>query len=250
VAIDLVIMLGLIAWLLVKPSKPALIATGVLEGLATAYNVSVLIGQPFGSTDHKALTMHILLRLAALGLVALAWVSLFIWGLSPYARFLKHDALEGLKLQDSPPVLAIMVAGWTLMLVAMMLPTTLPLLTLFYGLAARRYHRVRLLVLVVPFIATSAVATGGLESPVLQLILPLTFFVAMFNPLGRVVAFAGGLVAMLWCLAALTLSGALVDLVPRLFGGGPRAGHNDVLLITYVTATTLMVAWGQSQKAG
>ncbi len=89
------------------------------------------------------------LLVTLVGLTALAWLALVLWGLSPYARFLSHESLEGLRLQDSAPVLAIMVGGWTLMLVAMMLPTTLPLLTLFYGLAARRPQRTRLLALVV-----------------------------------------------------------------------------------------------------
>jgi len=81
------------------------------------------------------------------GLTVLAWVSLFVWGLSPYARFLSHESLEGLTLQDSPPVLAVMVMGWTLMLVAMMLPTSLPLIALFHRIAAQRPNRNLLVVL-------------------------------------------------------------------------------------------------------
>src|ERR1044072_8550212 len=82
-------------------------------------------------------------------LIALAWVSLLLWGLSPYARFLNHDALEGVHLEHNPGVLAILVAGWTLMLVAMMLPTTLPLIGMFYSIAAQRPNRVRLVGLLV-----------------------------------------------------------------------------------------------------
>jgi predicted metal-binding membrane protein len=80
-------------------------------------------------------------------IIALAWVSLLIWGLSPYARFLSHESLEGVNLEHSSGVVAIMVAGWTLMLVAMMLPTSLPLVSLFYSIAAHRPNRVRLVVL-------------------------------------------------------------------------------------------------------
>jgi predicted metal-binding membrane protein len=82
-------------------------------------------------------------------IVALAWVSLVIWGLSPYARFLSHESLEGVHLEHGPGVIAIQVAGWTLMLVAMMLPTTLPLVSLFYGMTAQRPNRVRLVALLV-----------------------------------------------------------------------------------------------------
>ena len=77
-------------------------------------------------------------------LIALAWVSLFIWGVSPYARYLSHESLQGAHIEHDPGVIAIMVAGWTLMLVAMMLPTTLPLVSLFYSITAQRPHRARL----------------------------------------------------------------------------------------------------------
>src|SRR6476659_171061 len=80
-------------------------------------------------------------------LIILAWVSLVIWGLSPYARYLSHESLEGVHLEHNPGVVAIMVAGWTLMLVAMMLPTTLPLISLFYSITAQRAHRGKLVLL-------------------------------------------------------------------------------------------------------
>src|SRR5205814_1506374 len=80
-------------------------------------------------------------------LIALTWVSLLIWGLSPYARFLSHESLEGVDLEHSPGVIALLVAGWTLMLVAMMLPTSLPLISLFYGIAAQRPNRGRLVLM-------------------------------------------------------------------------------------------------------
>jgi predicted metal-binding membrane protein len=80
-------------------------------------------------------------------IIVLAWVSLFIWGLSPYARFISHESLGGVPVEHSPGVITILVAGWTLMLVAMMLPTTLPLISMFYGITAQRPDRVRLVVL-------------------------------------------------------------------------------------------------------
>jgi predicted metal-binding membrane protein len=80
-------------------------------------------------------------------IIVLAWVSLFIWGLSPYARFLTHESLAGAHLEHDLGVLVIQVAGWTLMLVAMMLPTTLPLIGLFYGMTAQRPERIQLVAL-------------------------------------------------------------------------------------------------------
>ena len=80
-------------------------------------------------------------------IIVLTWVSLLVWGLSPYARFLGHGSFEGVPLEHSPLVVAILVAGWTLMLVAMMLPTTLPLVNLFHSITAQRPDRVRLVAL-------------------------------------------------------------------------------------------------------
>jgi predicted metal-binding membrane protein len=83
------------------------------------------------------------------GLVVVAWLALWLWGASPYGRFLTHEQLGEIHLGDNPLQMAVFVAGWTLMTVAMMLPTSLPLVVLFYGLIARRHDRLRLTVLLV-----------------------------------------------------------------------------------------------------
>jgi predicted metal-binding membrane protein len=84
-----------------------------------------------------------------LPIIVLAWISLFIWGISPYAGYLSHDSLESAHLEQNAGVMALMVAGWTLMLVAMMLPTSLPLVSMFYSIAAQRANRGRLVALLV-----------------------------------------------------------------------------------------------------
>ncbi len=81
-------------------------------------------------------------------LIILAWIALWFRGQSPYARFLKHDELRREDFQDTFLVLLIVI-GWTLMIIAMMLPTTLPLLTLFYRLTQRRSDRLSLLLLLI-----------------------------------------------------------------------------------------------------
>ncbi len=77
-------------------------------------------------------------------LVGLAWLALLLWGVSPYAWLLNHRAL-GIVWLAGPGagalVLLVVVAGWTVMTVAMMLPTSLPLLTLFAGLTRQRPHQ-------------------------------------------------------------------------------------------------------------
>ena len=60
----------------------------------------------------------------AAGLVLLAWATLAIWSVSPYAEWLDHGEIQHI----GAPValrLAVFTLGWTLMIVAMMLPGTL-----------------------------------------------------------------------------------------------------------------------------
>ena len=81
-------------------------------------------------------------------LVALAWLSLGLWSASPWQRWLDHGGWadtawlaeicralpQGERLA---PALAYATA-WLLMITAMMLPTTLPLLALFRRIVAGR----------------------------------------------------------------------------------------------------------------
>ena len=82
------------------------------------------------------------------GLIALAWLTLWLWGHSPYGRLLNHDELSGADLNNGLVVLVIVV-GWTLMVVAMMLPTSLPLVALFYRLTRQRQDQVLLVWLLI-----------------------------------------------------------------------------------------------------
>jgi signal transduction histidine kinase len=99
------------------------------------------------------------------------------------------------------------------------------------------------LLLVLPFFIALNLASGGIESPLLQLIVPVSFFAALFIRLRVALVFIGCMVVVMWGLAALALTRAMPDLVPRIFGGGPRAGHNDALLLSYAVTTTLIIAW-------
>jgi predicted metal-binding membrane protein len=84
------------------------------------------------------------------GLVALTWLALWAWGQSPYGRFLSHEELAEPSAGSSYVLLAVLfVAGWTLMTVAMMLPTSLPLVALFRSVVRKRANRARLVALVV-----------------------------------------------------------------------------------------------------
>jgi predicted metal-binding membrane protein len=92
-------------------------------------------------------------------LTATAWVALWLWGQSPYARYLDHGSwaeigVAGSLCQALPGgraalTASLVIGGWVLMLSAMMLPTTLPLLAIFRRLSVRRADRRVLTVLVV-----------------------------------------------------------------------------------------------------
>ncbi len=86
------------------------------------------------------------------GLIAMTWLALGIWSVSPYARFLDHEVLNELEFAISGEylvLLLIFVIGWTLMTVAMMLPTSMPLVTLFRRLTHQRSDRLQLVVLLI-----------------------------------------------------------------------------------------------------
>lgn len=99
-------------------------------------------------TDHRRL-----LATAVFCLALLAWVTLWMWGRSPYGRYLNHGELANIAFDVSPSYMVrqagLYVAGWVLMTTAMMLPTTVPLLQVFARLVSRRFDRNHLLWLVV-----------------------------------------------------------------------------------------------------
>lgn len=67
-------------------------------------------------------------------LAAAAWVALWLWEGSPYGEYLHHDVTGASLLLGSVPF----TGGWLLMIVAMMLPSSVPLVTMFAALVGRR----------------------------------------------------------------------------------------------------------------
>jgi predicted metal-binding membrane protein len=95
--------------------------------------------------------------IAVLGLAGLAWPALALWGSSPHGRFLTHHSLGGLAGVDALLFPAFFVAGWTLMVLAMMLHTSLPLVALFGALTrGRRDHGRLMLLLAAGYLGTWA----------------------------------------------------------------------------------------------
>ena len=88
-----------------------------------------------------------------IGLIALAWLALFIWERSPYGRYLTHGELGGIAHGAGAETVlvqaALYVTGWTRRTAAMMLPTTLPLVEIFRRLTRSRVDRTQLVVLLI-----------------------------------------------------------------------------------------------------
>jgi predicted metal-binding membrane protein len=97
---------------------------------------------------------------ALLALLAIsAWGALWLWSASPYARYLAHDGWDEIGVvaalcraipQGDVAVPALLHAvAWMLMVAAMMLPTTYPLLSMVRRVTAGRSDSTRLVALVI-----------------------------------------------------------------------------------------------------
>jgi predicted metal-binding membrane protein len=125
-----------------------------------------------GTLRRAAGTPHARLSLALIGaLIALAWVALAAWSASPWRRWLDHGAWSDLAWlaalcravpagERIAPALAYVLA-WLLMIAAMMLPTTLPLLALFRRIIGNRRDAGVLVTAVIAGYALAWLAFGG-----------------------------------------------------------------------------------------
>ena len=109
-------------------------------------------------------TRPVLLGPLLLGLAALAWVALVAWEQSAFAHAMHVPSLAGPELACERPApvaqATLYVAGWLLMTIAMMLPTTVPLGNVFVRLVSRRADRARLIAWLVAGYLASWLAFG------------------------------------------------------------------------------------------
>jgi predicted metal-binding membrane protein len=98
--------------------------------------------------DERAVNDRRFFTILVGALIVLAWLALWVWGQSPYGRFLSHEHLGDVRLEDGA-LLFVFVAGWVLMTVAMMLPTSMPLVIMFRTLVRQRPDRTRLVLLLI-----------------------------------------------------------------------------------------------------
>ncbi len=157
-------------------------------------------GSAFPGPDRRTLFTFLMAAL-----VAMAWAALWVWNASPYGRFLEHggwgDAGALAALCRAVPQGDIVVpavlhaAGWVLMIAAMMLPTTLPLLDTFRRTVAGRADAGRLTALVIAGFFVAWMAFG---------------LVAHAADAGLLLAARhyGALIAYGWVIGAAVLAGA------------------------------------------
>ncbi|MGI0117872.1 DUF2182 domain-containing protein [Zooshikella sp. RANM57] len=70
-------------------------------------------------------------------LVVVAWLVLFWWEQSPYSHYILHGpAAHGMHHQVVSSAVVLYLLGWMLMCIAMMLPTTLPLIQIVYRISS------------------------------------------------------------------------------------------------------------------
>jgi predicted metal-binding membrane protein len=98
---------------------------------------------------------------AILALVLAAWLALWLWGASPYARYLSHE-YQPSGVGNDLAAFGLFLIGWLVMSIAMMLPTTASLLRDFDKI--RRGHKRATLLrpLVVTGFLAAWLATGYL----------------------------------------------------------------------------------------
>lgn len=124
------------------------------------------------------------------GLSILAWLSLWLWGQSPYGRYLGHHDLD-LVIVD-PALIPVFIAGWIVMTVAMMLPTAVPLIDLFHKMVRSRPNSRSLIVLLIAGYLTAWTVFG------------VGVYVFDFG-VHRLVEASAWLTAHAWVLTAVTL---------------------------------------------
>jgi predicted metal-binding membrane protein len=99
-------------------------------------------------------------------MVLVAWCALWLWGKSAYGHVLVHGFRHlGTTSQSIALLVFIFVISWTLMTVAMMLPTSIPLVVLFHRMVRNRKSAAWL----VTILLFGYVATWALSGVLLQL---------------------------------------------------------------------------------
>jgi predicted metal-binding membrane protein len=107
-------------------------------------NARTLDAASSGTAARGAIAFRVLI----VALAVLAWLTLYLWSVSPYARYLDHGGwlevgalaalCRAIPAGESVVPALLHAAAWLLMIAAMMLPTTVPILELFRRMTSGR----------------------------------------------------------------------------------------------------------------
>src|SRR6185369_16241476 len=73
--------------------------------------------------------------------ISLSWFALWAWSRTPAGQHFHHAAMGAAILKQGVSSVLFFASGWTLMTIAMMLPTSFPLLGRFYVLISGKQQR-------------------------------------------------------------------------------------------------------------
>jgi predicted metal-binding membrane protein len=98
-------------------------------------------------------------------MVLVAWCALWLWGNSAYGHMLLHGSRHlGTASENAVLLAVIFVLSWTLMTVAMMLPTSIPLILLFHRMVrSRKFAAWLVTVLLCGYVGTWALCGALLQ---------------------------------------------------------------------------------------
>lgn len=91
-------------------------------------------------------------------MVLLAWSALWLWGNSAYGHVVFHGHMQMRGMRNPALLGAIFITGWTVMTIAMMLPTSVPLILMFHRMVrSRKFGALLVAVLICGYVATWAI---------------------------------------------------------------------------------------------
>jgi len=131
----------------------------------------------------------------------------------------------------------------------LILLAAVPAVAVFFVLEWRRYRLRGLapravelnLSVALTAVLTFSAASGGLESPVLFVAIPLTLLIGLFVPAALSAALLGLAVLAVWAMALVGMRGDVASWNPVPFGGGARAGHSEAHLVAVALVFSLVL---------
>ncbi len=94
-----------------------------------------------------------------------------------------------------------------------------------------------------PILGAVLLATGGIDSPAWPMIVPLAIFLTLFGLRIHALALIGLFSVALWVMAWLAQTSAIPDLLPEIFGGGPRVQMSPALRYTRAAMLNFTLVW-------